>query len=219
MSSLVLMKWLESAPARYDAGMRVLTLGAVPRLHALVADWAVARPGAHVLEIGCGTGAVTERLLARGAHVEAIDQDPEMLDRARARLASADGARLTLRESTAAEIDRLPADSLDAVVASLSLSEMSAAERRFVLAAAVRLLRPGGRLVVADEVVPRRLWQRVLHAAVRLPLAALTWLVTGSTTHAIGDLPADLARVGLRVIDDRRSALGTLAVIAAERPR
>ena len=59
MSSLALMRFLERAPERYDAGMRLLTLGRVARLHAAVAEAAAPAPGARVLEIGCGTGAVT----------------------------------------------------------------------------------------------------------------------------------------------------------------
>ena len=74
MSSLALMRWLESAPARYDAGMRWLTLGRVGRLHAALAEAAAATPGARVLEIGCGTGAVTARLVERGAQVTALDE-------------------------------------------------------------------------------------------------------------------------------------------------
>jgi demethylmenaquinone methyltransferase/2-methoxy-6-polyprenyl-1,4-benzoquinol methylase len=83
VSSLALMRLLESAPARYDAGMRVLTLGRVARLHDALAEAAAPAPGAAVLEIGCGTGAVTARLVARGARVTALDQNPEMLERAR----------------------------------------------------------------------------------------------------------------------------------------
>lgn len=217
MSSVVLMRILESAPDRYDAGMRMLTLGAVPRLQAALARRAVPRPGARVVEIGCGTGAVTERLLERGARVEAIDQSPEMLDRARRRLAASGGGALVLRESTAAEIDALPAGTADAVVASLALSEMSASERAFVLRAGVRLLAPGGRFAVLDEVRPGTPWQRVLHAVVRLPLALLTWVITGTTSHAIPDLPAELEAAGLHVVADQRSALGTLALVVAER--
>ena len=69
MSSLALMRWLESAPHRYDAGMRWLTLGRVAILHAAVAEAATDKPGAEVLEIGCGTGAVTSALVGRGARV------------------------------------------------------------------------------------------------------------------------------------------------------
>ena len=74
MSSLALMRWLESAPQRYDAGMRWLTLGRVSKLHDALAAAAAPAPGAAVLEIGCGTGAVTARLVARGAIVTALDQ-------------------------------------------------------------------------------------------------------------------------------------------------
>jgi demethylmenaquinone methyltransferase/2-methoxy-6-polyprenyl-1,4-benzoquinol methylase len=55
MSSLALMRLLESAPARYDAGMRVLTLHRVEQIRDALAA-AAPSPGTRVLEIGCGTG-------------------------------------------------------------------------------------------------------------------------------------------------------------------
>ena len=136
MSSLALMRWLESAPERYDAGMRLLTLGRVTPLRAVLAQTATPTPGAEVLEIGCGTGAVTALLVERGARVTALDQNPEMLEQARRRLAIPSVGRADLLERTASEIDGLPERSFDAVVASLSLSEMSPGERSFVLRAA-----------------------------------------------------------------------------------
>ena len=69
MSSLALMRWLEGSPERYDAGMRLLTFGRVPAVHAAVARAAVPGSGGRVLEIGCGTGAVTARLQAITSHV------------------------------------------------------------------------------------------------------------------------------------------------------
>ena len=104
VSSLALMRWLESAPARYDAGMRWLTLGRVTLLHEAVAHAAFEKPGARVLEVGCGTGAVTVRLVKRGARVTALDQNPEMLERARARLVSAPDGGVTWLERTAAVV-------------------------------------------------------------------------------------------------------------------
>lgn len=41
----------------------------------------------NVLEVGCGAGYWTERLLARGAHVTAIDLRPHLIEAARSRLA------------------------------------------------------------------------------------------------------------------------------------
>jgi demethylmenaquinone methyltransferase/2-methoxy-6-polyprenyl-1,4-benzoquinol methylase len=214
VSSLALMRWLESAPARYDAGMRLLTLCRVARLHAAAAEAAAPAAGTRVLELGCGTGSVTARLAARGARVTALDQSPEMLERARARLAGADA--VTWIERTASEIDALPAASFDAVVASLSLSEMSAGERAFVLREARLRLAPGGVLVVADEVRPRRPAQRWLHAALRLPQALLGWLLAGSVSQPIPDIAGELAAAGVRVAYERRWLQGSLALVLAE---
>jgi demethylmenaquinone methyltransferase/2-methoxy-6-polyprenyl-1,4-benzoquinol methylase len=209
------MKILESAPERYDAGMNVLSLGRVSALYDAAAAMAVSTDHARVLEIGCGTGALTRRMLAAGARVEAIDQSPEMLDRARAKLRAYDEPTLLLRESTAAEIDALPASAYDACVACLSLSEMSPDERRFVLEQATRVVRPGGRVVVADETLPRARLARLAFRLLRVPLAVLTWMVTGSTTHALPDIARELRAAGLQVIEERRFGLGSLCAVAA----
>jgi ubiquinone/menaquinone biosynthesis C-methylase UbiE len=217
MSSLALMRLLESAPARYDAGMWALTLGKVDRIRDTLAEAAVHSPSARVLEIGCGTGALTEKLLARGAHVTAVDQNPEMLERARARLAQSSPNAITFIERTASEIDAFPESSFDAVVASLSLSEMSSQERSFVLKCAIRVLRPGGVIAIADEVRPRSSIERALQTVVRGPQAALAWLVVGSVSSPIADLAAELVAAGLFIRSERRWLFQTLAVVIAER--
>jgi demethylmenaquinone methyltransferase/2-methoxy-6-polyprenyl-1,4-benzoquinol methylase len=208
------MRWLESAPERYDAGMNALTFGRVALLHDAVAEAATRREHARVLEIGCGTGAVTQRLVARGAKVTAVDQNPEMLERARTRLA---GVEVDWREHTAAEIDSFPADAFDAVVASLCLSEMSPSERRFVLKEAAKRLAPDGVLVVADEVKARGAlaW---LQWATRLPQAIAGWLLIGSVSRLVPDLAAEIRAAGLSVAEQRRWLLDTLCMVVAARP-
>lgn len=212
MSSLALMRWLESAPDRYDAGMRWLTLGRAARVHACIAE-ALPR-GARVLEIGCGTGALTERLLARDALVTALDQNPEMLDLARARL-SGGAARVVFEERTASEIDGLPASAFDAVTASFSLSEMSAGERAHVLAAARSRLCPGGVLAVGDELQPRRAAARLLFRLLRAPQALLGWLLAGSVSRPLPDLAGELRAAGFEIRSEQRFLLGSLGVVLA----
>jgi demethylmenaquinone methyltransferase/2-methoxy-6-polyprenyl-1,4-benzoquinol methylase len=217
MSSLALMRLLESAPNRYDAGMRAITLGRVGRLHAAVAAAAAPRPGLRILEIGCGTGAVTERLVALGSRVTALDQSPEMLERARARLADAPSGSIEWLERTASEIDAFPGESFDAVVVSFCLSDMSAGERAFTLRHAARLLRSGGVLAIADEVIPEPIGQRVIHALLRLPQASIGWLLAGATSHPIPDLPGEIRAAGFAVQREERWLLGSLTAIRAAR--
>ena len=76
MSTLVYMKMLERAPANYDRGMRLLTLGRVDRIKREIASAWVA-PGHDVLEIGCGAGSLTALLTKRGARVVGIPATPE----------------------------------------------------------------------------------------------------------------------------------------------
>jgi ubiquinone/menaquinone biosynthesis C-methylase UbiE len=194
-----------------------VTLGRVVPLHEAAAAGVAAAPGARVLEIGCGTGAVTQRLVSRGAVVTALDQSPDMLEQARRRVAAASPGRVTWIERTAAEIDALPRASFDAVVVSLALSEMSRAERRFVLRQAARLLRPHGVLAAADEVRPRARWKRAVHAVLRAPQAALGWLLAGSVSRPIPDLAAEVQEAGLVVRREERWLLGGLAAVIAER--
>ncbi len=217
MSSLALMRPLESAPCRYDAGMRALTLGRVEQVRDALAEAAAPSPGARVLEIGCGTGAVTERLVARGARVTAIDQNAEMIERARARLAHSPADAVTFVERTASEIDAFPQGSFDAVVASLSLSEMSPQERMFVLRCAMRALRPGGLIAIGDEVRARSFIKRAFQIVVRGPQAALGWLLVGSVSSPIPDLAAEVASAGFVLRSEHRWLFETLAIAIAER--
>jgi demethylmenaquinone methyltransferase/2-methoxy-6-polyprenyl-1,4-benzoquinol methylase len=218
MSSLALMRLLEAGPLRYDAGMRALTLGRVDCLHELLAASAAPRPGARVLEIGCGTGSVTARLVARGARVTALDQSPEMLELARSRLAAAPPHAVEWLERTASEIDALPASAYDAVVASLVLSDMSAGERAFVLRESARRLRPGGVIAVGDEVAPRRPVERALQRLLRGPQAAVAWLAVGSVSHPIRDLAGELRAAGFAIRSETRWLFGSLAAVIGEVP-
>ncbi len=219
MSSLALMRFLEAAPERYDRGMRWLTLGRLAALHDAVAEAAVPEPdaGGRVLEIGCGTGAVTARLASRGAAVTALDQNPEMLAQARRRLA-AEGRAVEWLERTASEIDALPRHAFDAVVASLSLSEMSRDERRFVLARARERLRPGGVLVVGDEVWPEGAAARAVYRLLRAPQALVGWLAVGSVSQPVRALRGEIEEAGFAVRGDTSWLAGSLRCVVAERP-
>jgi 16S rRNA (adenine1518-N6/adenine1519-N6)-dimethyltransferase len=73
--------------------------------------------GGHVLEIGAGTGALTDRLLGVADHVTAVERDPDLADFLRREFETERSAgRLTVVEGDALEVD-LPA--FDASVSNL----------------------------------------------------------------------------------------------------
>lgn len=218
MSTYVYMRFLESAPRRYDLGIRLLSRGRVADLYRDVAAAAVAGDSApRVLEIGCGTGNLTQALAALGARVTAVDWNPDMLAVAAEKLSGVRD-RVDLREMAAVEIaDRFPAGSFDSVASTLTFSEMGEDEQLYTLRAAHAVLRNGGRLAIGDEVRPRSGRDRWLHAALRWPAAIVTYVLTQSTTTAIGNLAGLVSRAGFRVLAETRSAHGSIAIVVAEK--
>jgi ubiquinone/menaquinone biosynthesis C-methylase UbiE len=215
MSAFVLMRLLESAPRRYDLGIRLLSLGRIDRVHREMAQWG-ASEGARVLDIGCGTGLLALACARRDARVTGIDISPAMLDIARQKVQEAElEDSITLLEMSAMELDeRFEAGSFDTIVSSLAFSELSEDEQRFVLRQCHRLLVEGGRLIIGDEVAPS--WpRRALHLLLRVPLAIVTYILTQTTTRAVAELQPKITDAGFKIQWANRSLLGDFETLAA----
>jgi len=108
----------------------------VSDLGAAVVDLLAPQPGERILDLGCGDGALTEKLLAAGAEVVAVDASEEQVAAARARGLDARVARG----------EALPfAAEFDAVFSNAALHWMREVDA--VLVSVRRVLRPGGRFV------------------------------------------------------------------------
>jgi SAM-dependent methyltransferase len=110
--------------------------GFVPALAAGVLDLLAPLAGETVLDLGCGDGVLTARLVALGCNVTGIDASPEMIAAARARGVDA-------RVLDAHDLDEV--GRYDAVFTNAALHWMLDPDR--VVERVFRALRPGGRFV------------------------------------------------------------------------
>jgi tRNA (cmo5U34)-methyltransferase len=136
-------------PATYDEMIRT-EVAEFDRFEEAVAE-ASGAGARRVLELGTGTGETARRLLER--HPEAalvgVDQSPPMLEAARRVLAS---ERVELR--VAGLEDPLPDGPFDLVASALCVHHLPGAEKAALFARVAAALRPGGRFVLGDVVVP-----------------------------------------------------------------
>jgi ubiquinone/menaquinone biosynthesis C-methylase UbiE len=102
-----------------------------------------------VVDLGAGTGLLTLAFAERAARVWAVDSSPAMIEYLRVKASSAD---LDNVETVVASAASLPlVDGIaDLVVSNYCLHELRNAEKDRALGEAMRVLKPGGRLVVGD---------------------------------------------------------------------
>lgn len=124
---------------------------AVRQLRQRTADLARVQPGEHVLDVGCGTGTLAIAVARRVGHtgrVVGIDPGTQQIARARAKAAR----RKEPIEFQTGVIEQLPfpEQAFDAVLSSLMMHHLPTPLKRQGLEEIARVLKPGGRLVIAD---------------------------------------------------------------------
>ncbi len=152
MSRHSVSRHLRLAIDDYDETIRRFAPGYDAMLAAVAREIATIRPN-RVLDLGTGTGSLTHMLLAHGevGHVDVIDVDPEMLARARIRLARF-GKRVCLREMSF--FSDLPP--CNGVAASLALHHIATRNAKTDLYRRIyQALQPGGLFVNANVTMPR----------------------------------------------------------------
>jgi ubiquinone/menaquinone biosynthesis C-methylase UbiE len=118
-----------------------------------------------VADVGIGTGFVAAGIAPRVKRVVVVDNAPAMLEVARGNLTALGVSNVALM---AGEVERLPLDdgSVDAAFANMVLHH--AEHPTAMLREMARVVRPGGRVAITDEVEHLYAWMREEHADVWL---------------------------------------------------
>jgi ubiquinone/menaquinone biosynthesis C-methylase UbiE len=131
----------EVAP-QWDQMREVFFSEAVREKAIAVAD---VRSGDLAADIGAGSGFVTEGLLREGLRVIAVDQSEAMLNEMRRKLSAADAIEYRVGCAESLPLDN---EAVDYVFANMYLHHVDSPPR--AIGEMVRILKPGGRLVITD---------------------------------------------------------------------
>jgi demethylmenaquinone methyltransferase / 2-methoxy-6-polyprenyl-1,4-benzoquinol methylase len=219
--------------ARYDLLGDLFSLGIHRLWKRRVAEVISREPWSELLDVASGTADIVLRILERHPagkprHIVAGDINPQMLEIARRRLPQTHHT-VDVRRLDAHSQSGVAADSVDLYSISLGLK---ICERRAVLREAMRVLRPGGRLIVLEASRIPLAWLQsayLLYMSICIPV--IGWMATGGDASAyryllqgIRDFPAaeelaaEIRHFGFEDVTFERLSLGIAAIHLARKP-
>ena len=195
----------------YDPLTRLLR---VDRLRGRLLDDAGIRAGERVLDIGCGTGALSLQLKRRepGALVTGLDPDAKALARA-VQKSQVQGLEIDWQQGYAGRAP-FAAHSFDRVISSLMIHHLESEQKREAFRDAKRLLRAAGTFHVLDFGPPRSWLERALTAVIHHD--------DGVSDNLSGRLPDWMRDAGfedVREVESHRTLFGRVCLYSATAPR
>ena len=218
---------------RYDLLCDLFSLGIHRLWKRRVARVIAKEPWFQLLDCATGTGDIILRVinhknLRQNQKIIASDISPQMLAIAQRRLV-ASNSPIEFRVLDAHYIPDIPTENIDLYSISLGLK---ICERKRVLQEALRVLRPGGRLIVLEASnIPWPWLQRAYLLYMNLCMPVIGWIATGGDSSAYTyllrgienfptaeDLAHELASLGFKDISFERLSLGIVAIHTARKP-
>ena len=208
---------------RYDLVNDLLSLGQTKRWRKKVTKLIDPRPGMKILDMAAGPGASSEPLFKRGAEVISADFSHGMLDAGRRQR-----PYLTFQWADALALP-FEDNSFDLYTISFGLRNTHKTEE--ALAQALRVVRPGGRLVIVEFSAPT--WRPFRTIYTNYLMSALPWIAkkTSSNPDAYiylaesikawpnqAALAAVIEKVGWSKVEVRNLTGGIVAVHMAVKP-
>ena len=197
----------------YDTNMRLTTRASAVKDE--LVRLANLHNGEHALDLGCGTGTLSIALAMayQDALVTGLDADLEALALAHKK-ARTQGVLVNLEHGLAQHLP-FEASSFDVVVSSLFFHQLDRAGKRRALLEALRVTKPGGRLLIADWGRPKGVVSRLLF----LPLQIRDGFAT-TRDNVAGRLPDLIREAGFDNVHEVRAismAFGVIRIVEALR--
>lgn len=169
-----------------------------------------------ILDVGCGTATLTIMLQKEfpGASVTGIDGDGKILAIADKKIKEAK-LNINLKEALSFKLP-FADNQFDAVVSSLMLHHLSDENKQKTLHEIIRVLRPGGRFVIADWGKPNSIFIRWLFYIVQL----LDGFAT-TNSNVKGLLPSMISDAGFVAVKELQripTILGSISIISSKKP-
>lgn len=201
---------------RYDAAIALMTRE--KRWRGELLRFASPLPGERIVDIGCGTGtlAIALKQLSPETEIFAVDPDPKVLAIARAKAETA-GASIRWFEAMGDALDEIePLQACDKIVSSLVLHQCPMDAKKAITKQMLRILRPGGDLILADYGEQRTSLMRMLFRQIQ-------WLDGFEFTepNARGCIPPLLQAAGFAQVEEAgvvNTPTGSISIYRARRP-
>jgi ubiquinone/menaquinone biosynthesis C-methylase UbiE len=174
------------------------------------------KDGESVLDLACGTGtlAIEIKKAHPKAKVSALDGDKSILARAKSKAKNA-GVKIDFQRGMSNELP-YDARAFDVVVSTLFFHHITDEAKADTAEEIKRVLRLGGRVLIAD-------WGRPQDPLMRMAFINVQLLdgFRNTSSNVAGKLPEFLREAGLsrvQVVDRMRTPLGTIEIVSGIRP-
>ncbi|MTJ82373.1 MAG: class I SAM-dependent methyltransferase [Telmatospirillum sp.] len=207
------MVWVEYAPERYDVAVKLLTGGKIDNIKDTIASRI--SPGDRVLDIGCGTGSLGIKCVQRGATVVGMDISDSMLKECRKNLDRSGCAdRFEIVKDSITNLRRhFEPDSVDVIVSTMVVGELSKKYLLHIFEECRTILKPGGKMLIADEVWPEGGLSRFFFRLIMTLMWVPQFAILRRAFFPIKDLKGVIEEAGFEIRARRTWPLSTFQLI------